>query len=51
MLAIEVFLGSCCLALCSNEAHYICDDCEDEFCNDHMITNELCFECYDGKKI
>lgn len=45
MIKDDIYLGKCCLVFCDNEAHYVCDNCEDGFCKDHMKDNDMCYEC------
>jgi hypothetical protein len=41
----NTYLGKCVYVFCDNEAEYICDQCDDEFCNDHMRNDHYCKEC------
>lgn len=41
----DLYLGKCCLIFCDNQAYYICDQCGDEFCKEHMRNDRYCMEC------
>lgn len=45
MIKEDVYLGGCVYVFCDNEAHYTCDNCQENCCKEHMTNNNLCNEC------